>query len=141
MNFDIFLFIHLVGIIIALGSVTVIDWLGFLGRKNLSWKQTTIKAHHITKPLIWIGTTLVLLSWIPILISSKTIFPVTKSIILTILILNGSFLSFYISPRLNKSPKNKLLSKSTQNKIFLSFIVSFISWWVFVILTTIDLSN
>ena len=62
------LLIHFIGIIIGLGAVTVIDTMGFVSRKNKKWTQTTIEAHHVTKPLIWIGTILVTISWILILL-------------------------------------------------------------------------
>lgn len=130
-------FFHIAGIIIALGAVTVIDYLGFISRKNKKLTQTTISAHHITKPLIWIGTILVTITWIIILINETfTNINTIKTIILIILILNGSFLSFYISPRLDElKNKNILLPKPLQNKIKISMIISFIFWWSFVILT------
>lgn len=136
------LFFHIAGIIIALGSVTVIDSMGFISRKNKKSTQITIQAHHITKPLIWIGTILVLISWIFILLKKGfTNLNSAKSIILIILILNGSFLSFYISPRLDKlAGKNTLLPKPLQDKIALSMIISFLGWWSFVILTIAKLS-
>lgn len=136
------LFFHIAGIIIGLGAVTVIDFMGLISRKDKKWTQTTIKAHHVTKPLIWIGTILVILSWIFILIKEGfTNINITKSIILILLIFNGSFLSFYISPRLDKlSGKNTLLPKDLQNKIAVSMIISFIGWWGFFILTIAKLS-
>lgn len=136
------LFFHIAGIIIGLGAVTVIDVMGFVSRKNRGWTQTTIEAHHVTKPLIWIGTIIVIISWIFILLEEGfTNFNSIKSIILIILILNGSFLSFYISPRLDKlAGKNKLLPKALQNNIAMSMIISFIGWWSFVILTIAKIS-
>ena len=136
------LFIHLAGIIIALGSVTVIDSMGFISRKNKKWTQTTISAHHITKPLIWIGIALIIFSWFFILISEGfTNINSVKSVILVILIVNGLFLSFYISSELDKlKGKNILLPTRLQKKIALSMLVSFFSWWIFVLLTIAKLS-
>ena len=139
---DLTLFFHLAGIIIALGAVTVIDTLGFLARSNKKLTQTTIQAHHITKPLIWIGTLLVLITHtINISLQGFTQINQIKTLILSILILNGSFLSFYISPLLDKlAGKNTLLPKTLQNKIAISMIISFISWWTFVFLTISNLN-
>lgn len=136
------LFFHIAGIIIGLGAVTVIDVMGFISRKNKKHTQTTIQAHHITKPLIWIGTIIVIITWIIILINQGfSTINLTKSIVLTLLILNGSFLSFYISPRLDKlAGKNTLLPKALQNKIAISMVISFIGWWSFVILTIAKIS-
>lgn len=131
------LFFHFAGIIIGLGAVTVIDSLGFISRKSKPLTQTTIKAHHVTKPLIWIGTALVLISWIFLFDYSQISY--WKSFILLALVLNGSFLSFYISPRLDKMlGKNKLLPDDLQKKITFSFVVSFSGWWSFVFLTVLQ---
>lgn len=136
------LFFHIAGIIIGLGAVTVIDFMGFISRKDKKWTQTTIQAHHVTKPLIWIGTILVVLSWIFILFQEGfTNINSIKTIILIILIFNGSFLSFHISSRLDKlAGKNVLLPKALQNSIAVSMIISFIGWWSFVILTIAKLA-
>lgn len=136
------LFFHIIGIIIGLGAVTVIDVMGFISRKNKKSTQTTIQAHHTTKPLIWIGTILVALSWIFILLEEGfTDINITKSIILIILIFNGSFLSFHISPSLDKlADKNILLPLTLQIKITISIVISFIGWWSFVILTVAKIS-
>ena len=140
---DLKLFFHFVGIIIGLGAVTVIDVMGFFARRSIKKTQETIAAHHTTKPLIWIGTIIVLISWIFILIERgfgeiETI----KSVLLVIMILNGCFLSFHISPRLDKMIGVKeLLSKNLQIKIGISFVISFISWWSFVFLSFVDMSS
>lgn len=126
--------IHFAGIIIALGAVTVIDTMGFISRKSKEWTQITIKAHHVTKPLIWFGTSLMSFSWF--FIYSGTYWEIVKSIIIGILILNGIFLSFYVSPRLDKlSGKKILIPSKLQLMITFSFIVSFTGWWSLVYLT------
>lgn len=61
-KFNLLLFFHFVGIIIALGAVTVIDTMGFFSRHNKKKTQDTIFAHHTTKPLIWLGTVIVLVT-------------------------------------------------------------------------------
>ncbi len=136
-----YLFLHLAGIIIGLGAVTVIDSLGFFSRKSASKTKTTIEAHHTTKPLIWIGTILSLVGWILLNLTSTPKFQITKSIIFIILILNGIFLSVYVSPRLDKlRNSNKILPNKLQTKIAISMTISFISWWSFVILSVNSLS-
>ena len=54
-------------------------------------------------------------------------------LIFTILVINGIFLSFYISPilleREKKGKIKEILPTSLQNKIFVSFIISFFGWW------------
>jgi hypothetical protein len=129
-------FIHFVGIIIALGAVTVIDTLGFLSRKSKGWTQVTIAAHHVTKPLIWGGTILIALSWV--FLFSNTILSHIKSVIIVLLIVNGSFLSFYVSPRLDTlQGKKKLFPKRLQHKVMVSAFISFCCCWSFVYITVL----
>lgn len=132
-------FLYLAGLIVGLGAVTVIDALGFVSRKSKEWTQITIGAHYVTKPLIWLGTLLLFLSLIlKYFVNPGESFLILKFLIVIVLILNGIFLSFYVSPRLIKlKGKNKLLPKELQNKIMVSMIISFIGWWSFVILTII----
>lgn len=130
----IFEFIHLAGIIIALGAVTVIDTMGFISRKSREWTQVTIKAHHVTKPLIWLGTILMVISWM-FLYSGSTL-DFIKTILIFILVVNGSFLSFYISPRLDRLyGKKVLLPSELQLAIAFSMIISFSCWWSLVFIT------
>ncbi len=137
---DWLMFFHFVGIIIGLGAVSVIDVMGFFSRKSKKKTQDTISAHHTTKPLIWIGTIIVLVTWIFILIERGFgIIEVIKSVLLGVMILNGCFLSFHISPRLDKLiGKKVLLPRSLQTKIGISLVISFISWWSFVLLSFVD---
>lgn len=128
------LFIFIAGFIIGLGAVTVIDIHGFLGRKSAYWTEATIRSHKVTKPLIWIGTMLAIVGGI--LFYRNVPFsgiPVYHAIIAGVLILNGLFLSFYISPYLlaqeRAGRQAELLPRSLQNKIVVSLLVSDIGWW------------
>ena len=120
-------FIIISGYIIGLGAVTVIDILGFLGRKSSYWTEATIRAHKVTKPLIWIGIFLVCIGGLILNI------PQYLFLIYFILALNGLFLSFYVSPILleieRKNKQNQLIPNPLQKKIVLSFIVSDLGWW------------
>ena len=118
------------GLIIGLGAVTVIDLHGFLGRNSSYWTEATTRTHKVTKPLIWIGTLLFLFGT---LLSYKGDALLIQLSIIFILILNGLFLSFSVSPYLLKREKEgrsaEILPNSWQNKITLSFIISFLGWW------------
>ncbi len=133
------LFLMFAGLIIGLGAVTVIDTLGFLGRKSEYWTESTIRAHKVTKPLIWLGL-LLLLSGFGIMYRESWLTGVAffQAVLLVILIINGLFLTFYVSPRLLQREKDgdiaKILPDSIQSKIFLSFIISFLGWWTIVFL-------
>ncbi|MBP7134100.1 hypothetical protein KBA73_02685, partial [Patescibacteria group bacterium] len=55
------LFLFLAGFVVGLGAVTVIDIHGFLGRTSPYWTEATTRTHKVTKPMIWIGITLVII--------------------------------------------------------------------------------
>ncbi|MDQ3076210.1 MAG: hypothetical protein M3Q34_03725 [bacterium] len=128
------LFILFAGFIIGLGAVTVIDLHGFLGRKSEYWTEATTRTHKVTKPLIWIGMFLAIIGgfilYRNIGITSLTLVHMISAVVM---ILNGIFLSFSVSPFLLKKEKEgraqELLPNSWQVKITISFIFSFICWW------------
>ncbi len=128
------LFIHVAGIIVGLGAVTVIDTLGFISRKSKEWTQVTIQAHHVTKPLIWLGSSLMIVGWL--LVYEIGFWSTIKSWTIVLLVLNGGFLSFYVSPRLDLlKGKKVLLPSKLQTAIAVSMVVSFVSWWSLVLIT------
>jgi len=140
------LFILIAGFIIGLGAVTVIDLHGFLGRKSAYWTEATTRTHKVTKPLIWIGMLLVIIGGSILYrnadINNMIIFHILTA---SIMILNGLFLSFSVSPFLLKKEKegraSELLSPSWQIKITISFVISFICWWGNLALVVYYLSN
>ncbi len=128
------LFVLIAGFIIGLGAVTVIDIHGFLGRKSSYWTEATIRTHKVTKPLIWIGIFLAIIGGI-ILYRNEPFsgIPFYHAIIAGILILNGLFLSLYVSPfllaREREGRQTELLPDSLQRKIMVSLVFSDIGWW------------
>ncbi|MDQ5954638.1 MAG: hypothetical protein QG583_566 [Patescibacteria group bacterium] len=135
MNLDLIgLFVMLAGFVIGLGAVTVIDLHGFLGRKSSYWTEATTRTHKVTKPLIWLGMFLVIIGGF-IFYRNYGIEKVTLIHLMSVcvMIINGIFLSFSVSPfllqREKESRSGELLPKSWQNKITISFIISFILWW------------
>jgi hypothetical protein len=124
------LFILIAGFIIGLGAVTVIDLHGFLARKSDYWTLATTRTHKVTKPLIWIGTILVLIGG---LLNYEKDVLMVHLFLMIILILNGIFLSFKVSPLLlqreHAGSSSDILPKKWQNRIFVSFIFSFVGWW------------
>ncbi len=128
------LFILISGFIIGLGAVTVIDIHGFLGRKSSYWTEATIRTHKVTKPMIWVGIFLVIIgAFIFYRNSTFAGVPLIHFFIVVILIINGLFLSFYVSPYLlaqeRAGRQKELLPNSLQNKIIISLIISDLGWW------------
>ncbi|MEX0918490.1 MAG: hypothetical protein WDZ85_00760 [Candidatus Paceibacterota bacterium] len=128
------LFVLIAGFIIGLGAVTVIDLHGFLGRKSSYWTEATIRTHKVTKPLIWLGLGLVIVGGLIFYRNAGfSGIPLYQAIIALVLVLNGLFLSFYVSPfllaREQAGRQQELLPRSLQNKITVSLIISDIGWW------------
>ncbi len=137
------LFLFIAGLIIGLGAVTVIDFHGFLGRKSQYWTEATTRTHKITKPLIWIGTILAIIGGTIFYQNPEMEFAIWHGVIAVVLVLNGIFLSFSVSPFLIQREKegrsSELLPNIWQIKITASFIVSFIGWWSAVVLLVLQL--
>lgn len=128
------LFLFISGFIIGLGAVTVIDIHGFLGRRSSYWTEATTRTHKVTKPMIWIGIVLTIIGGLIFYrYQSFSGIPFIHSIIALILIANGYFLSFKVSPFMLKREKEgrsgELLPAIWQKKIMVSLIVSDIGWW------------
>lgn len=134
----------LAGFVIGLGAVTVIDIHGFLGRKSAYWTEATTRTHKVTKPLIWAGIVLLILGSL-VVYSDNLNFLFIQVIIAVILILNGLFLSFKVSPFLLEREwqgrSRDLLPKDWQNKIMAGLIVSDIGWWGSLIMLVAYLVN
>lgn len=132
------LFLLIAGLVIGLGAVTVIDWHGFLARRSSYWTVATTRSHKITKPLIWLGTGLVLVGGMVFYRTDYGAFvPQLQAGLVLIMIANGSFLTFSVSPFLLKreadGQDSEVLPDVWQNKIVISFLVSFVSWWTLVL--------
>lgn len=128
------LLVLLAGFVIGLGAVTVIDLHGFLGRKSSYWTEATTRTHKVTKPLIWLGIFLAVVGGA--LFFRNEAFagiPMYLSVVAAVLVINGCFLSFSVSPYLlRRERENKaaeLLPKVWQNKIAVSLLFSDFGWW------------
>ena len=128
------LFLLIAGFIIGLGAVTVIDIHGFLGKKSSYWTEATTRTHKVTKPLIWVGIFLAILGGLYFFRNEPfSGLPMYLSLIAIVLILNGLFLSYSVSPYLLKKEKegraSEILPESWQKKIIVSLIFSDLGWW------------
>ncbi len=128
------LFLLIAGFVIGLGAVTVIDIHGFLGRKSTYWTDATTRTHKVTKPLIWMGIFLAIVGG-TIFFRNEQLVGISMYLIFIaiVLVLNGLFLSFHVSPYLLKKETegraDELLPKSLQRKIVVSLVLSDLGWW------------
>lgn len=140
------LLLTVIGFIIGLGAVTVIDLHGFLGQHSPYWTDATVKTHKVTKPLIWVGTVVVLVG---VLLSHVLLWDwryfYLQLFFIALLVANGCFLSFVVSPYLLKKERegksDQLLPRPLQLKISISFIVSALGWWGLVVLFLLYISS
>lgn len=128
------LFLFLAGFVIGLGAVTVIDLHGFLGRTSSYWTEATIRTHKVTKPMIWIGIVLAGIGGSLFYRHEQFAgIPMVHALIALVLLVNGYFLSFKVSPFLIRQEEagkaRELLPLSWQKKIMVSLIVSDLGWW------------
>lgn len=138
------LFLFLSGFVIGLGAVTVIDIHGFLGRKSSYWTEATTRTHKVTKPMIWTGIFLALVGGLIFYRhESFSGIPLIHSVVALVLIVNGYFLSFKVSPYMLQREKEgrsgELLPASWQKKIMVSLVVSDIGWWGGLLLLAVDI--
>lgn len=133
------LFLFIAGLIIGLGAVTVIDVHGCLGRNNHYWTEATIRTHKVIKPLIWIGMLIAIVGG-TLLYWGQPFWgiPMWHAIIAVVLVLNGMFLSFSVSPFLLERERmgqaDEILPKDWQRKVVASFLLSDLGWWAAVVL-------
>lgn len=129
------LFLIITGFIIGLGAVTVIDIHGFFARKSNYWTLATTRTHKITKPMIWVGIAFVFIGG---LFLYEKVYLIIHSALVALLVLNGLFLTFIISPFLLKRERegieSEILPSKIQNKISISFVFSILGWWFSVFL-------
>ncbi len=128
------LFLLIAGFVIGLGAVIVIDIHGFLGRKSSYWTEATTRTHKVTKPLIWVGIFLVIIGGILFFRNEPfSGVPMYLALISIVLVFNGLFLSFRVSPYLLQKEKegraSELLPESWQRKIIVGLILSDLGWW------------
>ena len=128
------LFLLLAGFVIGLGAVTVIDIHGVLGRYSSYWTEATIRTHKVTKPMIWAGMGLAIVGGCLFYREqSLSGIPLIHALLALILIVNGVFLSYGVSPLLLAREKQgrakEMLPLALQRKIAVSLIVSDVGWW------------
>jgi hypothetical protein len=133
------LFLLMAGFALGLGSVTVTDVHGLLGRQSPYWMDAAIRAHKVTKPLIWTGVTLAIIGGLLYYRNAPLAgIPLIHGMLAVVLILNGAFLSFYISPMLlqreQEGKARQALSDQVQARIALSFLLSDAGWWLGLVL-------
>lgn len=127
-------FLFIAGFVIGLGAVTVIDLLGFLGRTSGYWTEATIRAHKVTKPLIWLGISLAVVGGCITYYGEPFAgIALVHFLLVCMLIANGAYLSFVVSPTLLARERDgratECLPVGLQRRIMVSMLISDLGWW------------
>jgi hypothetical protein len=133
------LFLFIAGFVVGLGATLVVDIHGFLGMRSPYWSETTIRVHKVTKPLIWVG---ILLAGIGGYLTYRTLplagISLAHACIALVLVLNGLWLSFWLSPRLlareREGNARVCLPVRMQVPIACSLTLSAVLWWTALLL-------
>src|SRR3989338_10746466 len=76
--FTLFLFIHIISLVVGFGTVLVTDFFGFLWMRRTISKTVLTQVTHSTKKLIWLGYTGLVVSGIGLLIMKGYVDNLTK---------------------------------------------------------------
>jgi hypothetical protein len=140
------LFLLLSGFVVGLGAVTVIDIHGLLGTKSSYWTEATIRTHKVTKPLIWLGVFLVIVGGFIFYRNEPLVgIPLFHACVAIVLLMNGLYLSFVVSPYLLQRERegraSEILPTPWQRKIAISLIFSDLGWWISLFLLSVYISE
>lgn len=138
----VFTIAHLLGVVIGFGAAIVADFLFFRFVRNFKLSNGEIYVMGLVSSLVWAGLFLIILSGIllfltnPVAYSESSKFLV-KMMIVAVITVNGSFLHFYIKPRLKNID---WLSRAdderrrTRKLAFAAGGISFNSWFLAMVL-------
>lgn len=131
----VFLFIHLVSIIVGFGSVIVIDTFGLLWLLKKVKLSFVNQVANTTQPLIWIGWTLLVLTGIPLILLKGDISGLSIVKIFAVLMvgLNGVFLHF-IKKSMDGITDESVMPNLTKFRITLATFVSQAGWWTAIVI-------
>lgn len=135
--YEIFLKVHFIGFIIGLGAATISDILFFKFLKDFKIDKFEADTLHTISKIVWGGVGLFTISGICLFIGKydllvKSSSFLSKMTIVAVVIMNGIFLHFNVSPKLRKL---KLIGKVTnkdmilRTKALIGGVISVTSWY------------
>lgn len=130
-TFEIFLFFHLVFLVVGFGSVIVVDTFGLFW--ILKWFSVSLdlvkKVAETTQKLIWLGFVGMLVTGIPMLVMKGDINNLTwvKLFLVAMVGVNGVFL--HTIKKSMDSISGEVLPKEVVLKMSLASTVSQVGWW------------
>jgi hypothetical protein len=127
------LFLVLTGLIIGLGSISLMDVLGLRGRRSRYWTETAIRVSRVSRPLTWAGIGLIIIGWLMLYRAGITGVGTIQEFFLLVIILNGAYLSLVVTPKLQAlevgGRVRRRLPAALERRLIIHFAVSFVAWW------------
>jgi uncharacterized membrane protein len=142
-NKILFVIIHVLFVIAGMGSALLSDFLFNFYSKDKVLNETEIKSLSLLSRIVWISLIFIILSGIALFFSDPEKYThsqkfISKMCIMGVLLLNGLFLSQFISPHLNDRGLLKFKNKRTLRQIsFICGAISIASWTIVCILGTL----
>lgn len=128
--FFVFLFFHLVGLIVGFGSVLVMDTFGLLWIFKKTHMSFVHKVADVTQRLIWIGWTTMVFSGIGLITLKGYVDNLTKIKIFFVLMVgvNGIYLHFIKKSTQHLGDHDRMTALQ-QFRITLASVISQVGWW------------
>lgn len=125
-----FLFVHIISLVVGFGTVLVTDFFGFLWVRREISKITLTQVTRQTKKLIWLGYSGLVASGIGLLIAKGYIDNLTKIKLFFVLMVgvNGFFLHT-IDKRFAKQADDHQMPPSLKWRVVIASMVSQVGWW------------
>ena len=142
-NKTLFIIIHILFVITGMGSALLSDFLFNFYSKDKVLNVTETKSLSLLSRVVWISLIFIICSGIALFFSDPEKYIhsqkfISKMCIVGVLLLNGLFLSEFISPHLTDRGLLKFKNKRTLRQIsFICGAISIVSWSIVCILGTL----
>lgn len=141
-DIKIFTILHLIGVVLGLGTATITDILFFKFLKDNKISRAEAGIMKTLSGVIWVALLILLVSGIGLYIPQAARLSISgkflvKVCVLGVIFVNGLFLNFYAQPRIQKitfSGQLPEIKRRTRKIFFVLGGISISSWWFVFIL-------
>ncbi len=139
--YSVLLVIHILAVMVAVGSATVVDYLHLVGLRKKRLERGLVSIYPLISFIINISLILIYITGVTLVLQNKTLlqnpFFITKIVLVLIVTFNGIYLQRSISPHLDKCviKGTKYCKKSLLNSSAISGSISIVTWYSIVILS------
>ena len=141
LEYTVTLVFHIIGVTVAIGSATIVDYLHLVGLRKRSLEKGLAKIYPIISKMINTSLIIIYLTGIllviqnPQLLQSKLF--ITKVVLVLLVTINGIYLQRIVSPNLDKCvlEGTKHCTKKVLNTTVISGSISIVTWYSILILS------